>query len=564
MASLSFFHLSRWNPAKSRAGLSPRAPAASRRGRSITAAVESFRLPITAAALTAHRRCDTRLPPAPVVLSPVRPLVCPAAPRASRGRASSARLSSPFTDAPPSLRFTRRVRHELSYPRLLPSTSLPNSSGRASRISSFRRALRSGQARAFLALLAPLLAALGAAFAAVSAALAALPVTLTATSVVTTTFAASAAALSLVLPLLPLVLGAVGTVGVVSVGVLWPLLDRLLCLALLLNFAASVLSLARDSYRLGDARHRSLQDPTLVRIWAAERYEDAYDHGTSGDEYSSSSSRSRVRSSSGEGSRKGEGMVASVREFFLEAGDPRFDWFVAGVVSLIPGVNGAAWLLASWHSSPFLSHGLKRHMAKNAAAYGLTSLASLLVFALGFPSPTSLLLSPFSSLTSFLLSPFSQSAAATAAGSAAAGAVAALGGVSVVGYGSSSAWWVSVVLGAVHLQLERVRAVSMQESREVLRAFGRGLKRTREARRGRIKGMGWWDDQAGGDADEGAGNDGHARSNSSSTGGSWGGDVWMEAEERRRLQQFDAKLVGRPLQQMGTPSSQTQWLGHYG
>ncbi|GJP62429.1 hypothetical protein CLOP_g19496 [Closterium sp. NIES-67] len=213
------------------------------------------------------------------------------------------------------------------------------------------------------------------------------------------------------------------------------------------------------------------------------RYQEAYDRGTSEEEYSSSS-RASVRGSNGEGSRRGESMVAGVQEFFLEAGDPRFDWFVAGVVSLIPGVNGAAWLLASWHSSPVLSPGLKRHMAKNAAAYGLPSLASLLVFALGFPSPISLLLSPFSSLTSFLLSPFSQSVAATAAGSAAAGAVAALGGLSVVGYGSSSAWWVSVVLGAVHLQLERVRAVSMQECREVLRAFGRGLKRTRERRRG--------------------------------------------------------------------------------
>ncbi|GJP63745.1 hypothetical protein CLOP_g20794, partial [Closterium sp. NIES-67] len=407
-----------------------------------------------------------------------------------------------------------------------------------------------------------LFAALGAAFAAVSTTLAALPVTLTATSVVTTAFAASAAAVSLVLPL---VLGAVGTVGVVSVGVLWPLLDRLLCLALLLNFAAGVLSLARDSYRLGHARHRTLQDPTLVRIWAAERYQDAYDRGTSEDEYSSSSSSSRgsVRGSSGEGSRRGKSIVAGVREFFLEAGDPRFDWFVAGVVSLIPGVNGTAWLLASWHSSPFLSPGHRRHMAKNAAAYSLPSLASLLVFALGFPSPTSLL-SPFSSLTSFLLSPFSQSMVATAAGSAAAGAVAALGGVSVVGYGSSSAWWVSMVLGAVHLQLERVRAVSMQESREVLRAFGRGLKRTRERRRGWMKGMNWWDGQAGGDADEGAGNDGRARRNSSGSGGSQGADVWMEEEERRRLQQFDAKLVGRPLQQMGMPSSPAQWLGHNG
>ncbi|CAI5469639.1 unnamed protein product [Closterium sp. Yama58-4] len=31
----------------------------------------------------------------------------------------------------------------------------------------------------------------------------------------------------------------------------------------------------------------------------------------------------------------------------------------------------------------------------------------------------------------------------------------------------------------------------------------------------------------------------------------------MEAEERRRLQEFDAKLVGRPLQQMGPPAAWT-------
>ncbi|CAI7932037.1 unnamed protein product [Closterium sp. NIES-54] len=585
MAPPPLIHASRWNPAKFLPCLPFRAPAASPRGRRITTAGGSLLLPVAAAAVTVHRRCNAFPSPTAAALSAVRPLTSPATPRAFRVRAASARLLSPFTRAPPSLRFTQRVCQQLSSPHLfpLPSPSLLNSSRRTSRVSRSGRVLRPGRA---LALLAPLLAAIGVSFAAVLSALpaaltavfAALPAALTAVSAATTAVASNATVSSVALPLLQILAGVGGAVGVVTLGLIWTVLDRLFCLILLLNFAAGLLSIARDSYRLIHARRRSLQDPTLVTIWAAERDErDAYD-GIS------------------------EGMAASVRIFFLDTGDPRFDWFVPGVVSLIPGVNGAAWMLASWHSSPFLSRGLKRHLALNAAVYGLPGLASLLIFALGVPSPTSLLLSPFSSLASAILAPFSQSAAATAAGSAAAAAAAAGGGVAVVGYGSSSAWWVSVVLGAVQLQLERVRAVSMQESRQVLRAFGRGLKRTRERRLGQRKWMEWGMEEeeeeeeeaeteedgrsregmgqygedvrpgavnaAMGGASRGgragdAGKDGNARrgssgnSSSSSSSSRGGGDMWMEAEERRRLQEFDAKLMGRPLQQMGPPAAWT-------
>ncbi|CAI5485297.1 unnamed protein product [Closterium sp. Naga37s-1] len=113
-----------------------------------------------------------------------------------------------------------------------------------------------------------------------------------------------------------------------------------------------------------------------------------------------------------------------------------------------------------------------------------------------------------------------QSAAATAAGSAAA---AAAGGVTVVGYGSSSAWWVSVVLGAV--------------------AAAAGASAGWASGGGRAGG-------AGKDGNAPRGSSGNIISSSSSRGG---GDMWMEAEERRRLQEFDAKLMGRPLQQMGMP-----------
>ncbi|CAI5995871.1 unnamed protein product [Closterium sp. NIES-65] len=580
MAPPPLIHASCWTPAKFLPCLPLRIPAASPRGRRITTAGGSLRLPVAAAAVTAHRRCNAFPSPTAVALSAARPLASPATPRAVRVRAASARLSSPFTRAPSSLRFTKRACQQLSNPHLfpVPSPSLLNSSRRTSRVSRSGRVLRPGRARA---LLAPLLAAIGVSFAAVLAALpaaltavfAALPAALTAVSAATTAIASNATVSSVALPLLQLLAGVGGAVGVVTLGLIWTVLDRLFCLILLLNFAAGLLSIARDSYRLSHARRRSLQDPTLVTIWAAERDERDADDGIS------------------------EGMAASARKIFLDTGDPRFDWFVPGVVSLIPGVNGAAWVLASWHSSPFLSRGLKRHLALNAAVYGLPGLASLLIFALGVPSPTSLLLSPFSSLASAILSPFSQSAAATAAGSAAA---AAAGGVTVVGYGSSSAWWVSVVLGAVQLQLERVRAVSMQESRQVLRAFGRGLKRTRERRLGQRKWMDWGVEEeeeteeeeegvdreregrygengrlegvsaamggaSGGGRAGGAGKDGNAPRgssgniiiSSSSSSSRGGGDMWMEAEERRRLQEFDAKLMGRPLQQMGPPAAWT-------
>eukprot|EP00475_Leptophrys_vorax_P025056 TRINITY_DN34940_c0_g1_i1.p1 TRINITY_DN34940_c0_g1~~TRINITY_DN34940_c0_g1_i1.p1 ORF type:complete len:280 (+),score=-12.98 TRINITY_DN34940_c0_g1_i1:97-840(+) len=181
-------------------------------------------------------------------------------------------------------------------------------------------------------------------------------------------------------------------------------------------------------------------------------------------------------------------------------------------------------------------------MAKNCAVYGLPGLLSLLVFTLGIPT------NPAASMASFLLGPVTGLVPGSAIGSATAGLAAAAASAaasSAVGYSGSSAWWLCLIVGAVHLQFERARAVHMQESKETLRAFGRGLKRTREQskRQGqRAEKQGRVSSPVGGGREE---------------QGEEEGRVWGESEERRRLREFDARLMRQGVKELGPPATWT-------
>ena len=449
------------------------------------------------------------------------------------GRASrfSSRLSNPFTlaaaaaaagaaAAVPAARLTTRrttATCQLTSP-FLSRDSLHRLQTPPPRISPAVPTLRKStpKFRPPVCLFEPLVALIGLAFAAATATLAFIPVTIFALSAVTAAVGCIAAVSSLLLPIGVLSLMSLGVLKFPSFALVLLFLDKGLAVLLAGYFLSSVLSYISDVSRLRAARKKNYSDHSLREMvgldpipWS-ERLRSFVESASkrSGREAWRKWQAADIGTYSGDAS-IGEDWLYEAQQFRFQApssdADRRFGWLYPSALSLVPLLNGTAWILALRQSSEDIVPPLQSAMVRNAVIYSSPALLFLLG-ALLLPSapPASVVV-----CTPWFLPIFQSCKTVAVTASAAAG-----GGAGIGPFAGSS-WWVSLLLGAVNLQIERDRAAEMLRCREVIEEVD---ERERRGREGEARGR--REEQA-------------------------------REEEERRLREFDEVLRGREAERRG-------------
>lgn len=257
----------------------------------------------------------------------------------------------------------------------------------------------------------------GFAVAAGAIAVLAVPLTIAATVVAGTAAMVTGLIFAILTPLLPFALASFGVFGV-GLPFLWTALDKILFLAVAANFTFGVLGLAaarNSGSRLslgGVPREYRRSVPKRIRRMLSRQ-------GLSPSSSASLAFDASLSPSDGS-------PIPSFRKGF---------WLGPTLLSLLPGIHGAGWLVAfsEWPSPAAPRWDMRLGLLRNALIYGGTGLLGLM---LGHPFGA----------------PVVKVVAQTGCwGLFCSGAKAA----TVVASTANGSFWLSLVLGAVHLQLDR-------------------------------------------------------------------------------------------------------------
>lgn len=242
------------------------------------------------------------------------------------------------------------------------------------------------------------------------------PLTIAATLIAGTAAMVTGLIFAVLTPLLPLALASFGVFGV-GLPFLWTALDKVLFLAVAFNFAFGVIGLAtarRSGQRLGlggvPREYRRSVPKRIRRMLSRQGLDPSSDASLAFDASLSSP----------------DGSVPFFRKGF---------WLGPTLLSLLPGVHGASWLVAfsEWPTPAAPRWDMRLGLLRNALIYGGTGLLGLM-FGHPFGAPVVTVAAKAQCWWFFC-----------------GGAKA----TTVVASTANGSFWLSLILGAVHLQLDR-------------------------------------------------------------------------------------------------------------